>query len=127
MPHQYPLRLIDRVDKYVPKELLRATLDIKQLDWLNTKIVPYSVLLEGMAQAAVIFIQLETRPLKENEVPVLGAIKSEILSKSLPSKGKVSYDVKPLRILETQAVLEGIIKVDNQLILKGTLTVGVQS
>ncbi|MCK6259459.1 FabA-like domain protein [Fictibacillus sp. KIGAM418] len=125
LPHEYPLRLVDKVELYRKGEILVSKFDTNRLNWLpNQTPIPESILMEGMAQSAVIFTQLETRPLQKDEFPVLGAINATILSRVEPGQ-LITYKIKPLRLLQDQAVIEGSILVHQQTVLRGTLTVGI--
>ncbi|SDN48084.1 3-hydroxymyristoyl/3-hydroxydecanoyl-(acyl carrier protein) dehydratase [Fictibacillus solisalsi] len=125
LPHEYPLRLVDKVELYKPGEELVSKYDTRHLKWLSIKTpIPETILMEGMAQSAVIFTQLETRPLQNDEFPVLGAINATMLSQVEPGQ-LITYNIKPLRLLQDQALIEGSIWVDQRRILKGTLTVGI--
>ena len=127
LPHQLPFRLVEKVDTYQPSKLLRTTLNTQKLYWLDNKEeVPYSIMLEGVAQTAVIFIQLETKPLQKNEFPVLGSVKSDYIQKAPLYGGMLSFEVKPLRIHDKQAILEGKVTSNNIIIMGCILTVGVQ-
>lgn len=125
LPHEYPLRLVDKVELYKPGEELVSNYDTRHLKWLSMKTpIPETILMEGMAQSAVIFTQLETRPLQKDEFPVLGAINATMLSQVEPGQ-LITYNIKPLRLLQDQALIEGSIWVGQRRILKGTLTVGI--
>jgi 3-hydroxymyristoyl/3-hydroxydecanoyl-(acyl carrier protein) dehydratase len=125
LPHEYPLRLVDMVELYIPGEMLVSKYDSSHLEWLpNQAYIPDSILIEGLAQSAIIFTQLEVRPLQKDEFPVLGAINASLIS-SVEQGKLITYQIRPLRLLKDQAVIEGEVKISDRTILKAQLTVGI--
>lgn len=126
LPHQPPFRFIDHVTRYVPDCLLEAMFSpfsIKEKFGIRS-CLPETILIEGLAQAAVLFMQLETRPLKEDETPLLGSLNVAIHG-SFRWEDQFLYRVESIRILEKQAVLKGKVFVAEKVVVSGLLSVAV--
>lgn len=104
LPHQYPLRLVDRVLRYDPGNRLIAAFSAAPLAPYFTPrtTIPQTILLEGLAQAAVILVQLETASLKKGEIPLLGRVHAEIVGEAKWEE-RIRYEVRPERMLSRQA------------------------
>ncbi|MFS1514246.1 3-hydroxyacyl-ACP dehydratase FabZ family protein [Chengkuizengella sp. SCS-71B] len=126
LPQKWPFRFIDHITAYKQKEYIRGTYYISQTTSIikdHTQTFPASFITEGLAQLAVIFITLETKPLRENEVPLLGSIKMESFQDLPWHLEKVKYEISPIKIFDSQAVLYGVASVENKVICKGELSV----
>ncbi|MFD7524205.1 3-hydroxyacyl-ACP dehydratase FabZ family protein [Paenibacillus chitinolyticus] len=110
LPHQEPLRLISAVTDYEAGKLLQASYSPSRFqDFCKEPLIPPSLLIEGLAQAAVLFVQMETRPLREGEFPLLGGLKAHV-AVPVSWEETLHYTVRAVRILSTQAVVEGEVK-----------------
>jgi 3-hydroxymyristoyl/3-hydroxydecanoyl-(acyl carrier protein) dehydratase len=126
LPHQPPFRFVDNVIRYEPKRLLQAKFSPHCLEvpFGVFKEIPETILIEGLAQAAVLLTQLETEPLKEGDIPLLGSVNVTLLKKVQWGETLI-YTVEPIRILEKQAVLKGRITVGEESTVVATLSVAV--
>ncbi|MFD2673329.1 FabA-like domain protein [Marinicrinis sediminis] len=111
LPQQDPFRLIDRIVSYEPGQRLRAEMDLSRLysDFGQQAIVPLHVLVESLAQTAVIYVQLETNPLEDHEVPLLGKVEAKAI-KDVAWTQSVQLEITPVRILAKQAMLTGRVR-----------------
>ncbi|PEM43186.1 3-hydroxyacyl-ACP dehydratase FabZ family protein [Bacillus toyonensis] len=127
LPHQKPFRFIDDIISYKPNHSLKAMYCPSSIEKkIKTRDVPVTILIEGLAQTAILYTQLETEPLKENDVPMLGSVEYEIF-KSFEWGRSVTYVVMPIRLLKNQAIIKGEITVDNVLCATANLSVAVSS
>ncbi|TYS60656.1 FabA-like domain protein [Bacillus infantis] len=129
LPHQPPFRFVDNVTEYIPTKELCAT--FKPIDCKSTfgdsDEVPFTILGEGLAQAAVIFTQMESEPLTESDVPMLGNMEASYFGRVL-WEDKITYKIKPYRILGRQAILYGKLFGSNgELVLSAKLSVAVRN
>jgi 3-hydroxyacyl-[acyl-carrier-protein] dehydratase len=107
LPHAEPFRLVDEVLMYVPKEKLLAKFCCSRVYAIcSGASVPDAVLIEGLAQTAVLFMQLETRPLAKDEIPLMGALRYGRVQ-PVQWNESVVYETFPLRLGEHQALIEG--------------------
>jgi len=119
LPHQFPIRLVDTIVHYEEKVMLVGQVNpFEHRRWYgDLEWIPPVFLIEGMAQTASIYIQLETEPLDEWEIPVLGSVRSTGHLRTDWS-GLLYWKVVPLRIAQRNAVMEGwaLDEEENQLI-----------
>ncbi len=109
LPHQYPFRLVDAITRYVKGEGIHARFHQLPLYPYFGKgaTMPSSLLIEGLAQVAVLFTQLETRPLQPHEVPLLGKIEADVAGKAVWDQ-PLAYELSPIRMFCKQAILYGV-------------------
>jgi 3-hydroxymyristoyl/3-hydroxydecanoyl-(acyl carrier protein) dehydratase len=126
LPHQPPFRFVDNVIRYEPGRFLQAKFSPPSLEvpFGISKEIPETILIEGLAQVAVLLTQLETEPLKEGDIPLLGSVNVTLIKKVQWGETLI-YTVEPIRILEKQAVLKGRITVGKELTVVATLSVAV--
>jgi len=108
LPQKQPFAFIDRIMHYEPKQYLKA--EFVNPDFMGEgdrrKELPITILVEGMAQAAVLLTQLETSPLQDSEIPLLGKLEVTVF-KEFKRGGRLYYSVKPIKMLSKQAVIAG--------------------
>ncbi|GAA4726598.1 3-hydroxyacyl-ACP dehydratase FabZ family protein [Brevibacillus fulvus] len=108
LPQQYPFRFVDEVTRYVPGSLLEAKFlpaPLRQC-YGNGRYFPETCMLEGLAQATVILTQLETEPLKQKELPLLGSIEASLI-RPADWDEQLTYVIKPVRIAQKRAIFDG--------------------
>lgn len=110
LPQQEPFRFVDGISRYQPQESLEAFFRPGPLrDKLGRpSYVPDTCLIEGLAQATVIFTQLETEPVRPGELPLLGSIDAKLI-RSVSWNERLTYQVRPIRMLKRRAILEGMV------------------
>ncbi|MCF2945184.1 hotdog family protein [Paenibacillus tarimensis] len=130
LPHEPPFRFVTQVTRYQSGECLYAS---HEFTWSESErmgggeAVPEVCLLEGLAQTAVLFTQLETSPLEKWEFPLLGHVHAAVQGEAGWGT-PVNYEVKMIRILAKRAVLSGSVYTsDGRTCLEATLTVAVAS
>ncbi|WP_068776339.1 3-hydroxyacyl-ACP dehydratase FabZ family protein [Paenibacillus sp. FJAT-26967] len=127
LPHQYPLRLIDEVRDYSPGEFLTASFSPAKLrPYCGDKDeIPPAILIEGLAQTCVIMTQLETEPLADGEMPLLGAVKARIACPVYWDQ-LLLYKVNPVRIWAKKAIFSGVLySPDGKIAVTADLSVAV--
>lgn len=126
LPHQPPFRFIDQIIEYSPTKYLVSSLhpeNIKKIVKGNNHIPP-SIFIEGLAQTAVLFTQLETKPLHKKEVPLLGSI-SFTQYNSINWNDIIYFKVKIIRIISKQAVIGGEVYTDTNRIARTSLSLAI--
>jgi 3-hydroxyacyl-[acyl-carrier-protein] dehydratase len=108
LPQQPPFRFLDSIIRYTPGHLLQALFDPSKLQHQHPDVneVPISILIEGLAQTAVIFVQLEIRPLSPDEIPLLGNVKSDI-NKGLTWENNAIFEITPVRFTSKHFIVNG--------------------
>ncbi|MBO8162729.1 MAG: hypothetical protein H0Z34_03290 [Brevibacillus sp.] len=110
LPQQAPFRFVDEVTCYRQGQLLEATFTAAPIrdNFGHPPFFPETCLMEGLAQATVIFTQLETEPLREGELPLLGSIETRIARTVLWNE-QLTYQIRPIRMMKRRAILEGAV------------------
>lgn len=126
LPQKPPFRFVDKVISYEPTQSLSSIFNasLKKDMVSNSRFIPPSILIEGLAQTAVLFTQLETNPLQPGEVPLLGSVRSNIMQ-SVSWDGMIQFIVKPLRLMTKSAVIEGKVYSDNVLVATMSIAIGI--
>lgn len=130
LPHQMPLRMIDKITDYARGSKIEAQFDPSTFNTIfgNAATIPETCLLEGLAQTAIIFTQMETKPLEEDEFPMLGSIQA-VVYRPLVWTECITYQIHPVRFLKKQAMLEGLLFGDDKSVAaaSASITVAVSS
>ncbi|MDM5335853.1 FabA-like domain protein [Fictibacillus enclensis] len=126
LPHQFPFRFISSVTKYVPTQLLIAHYNFtdQEKHFGKSEYVPSSILIEGLAQTAVIFTQLETKPLTDEEFPLLGSVKAKFYE-AVRWTEDITYIIDPIRIFAKQALLTAVLYSGGRKKVSVTLSVAI--
>ncbi|MBU5265964.1 MULTISPECIES: 3-hydroxyacyl-ACP dehydratase FabZ family protein [Virgibacillus] len=122
LPQKSPFRFIDEVIDYKQGKYMMAKLYSESLPQEITKAAEFfspSFITEALAQLGIIFIQFETEPLKENELPVLGSIKMEKFNSVILKVSCIDLLIKKVKVYSNHALLEGIATVKGQVICNG--------
>lgn len=126
LPHQPPFRFVDKITEYIPSNSLAAKFSPSNIPFFNLRQVPLSILVESVAQSAILLTQLETSPLSDDEIPLLGSIDIQLHSESLDANEVFLVKVNIVKLLSKQAVLSGEIMNDShQKILSANISVAV--
>ncbi|WP_335690062.1 FabA-like domain protein [Cytobacillus firmus] len=126
LPHQSPFRFVDKITEYVPRNSLAAKFSPSNIPFFNLRQVPLSVLVESVAQSAILLTQLETSPLSDDEIPLLGSIDIQLHSESLDDNEVFLIKVNIVKLLSKQAVLSGeVLNGNHQKILSANISVAV--
>lgn len=127
LPHQFPFRFISNIIQYIPQRVLKTEFTpSSMLPFVRFEYVPETVLIEGIAQTAVLLTQLETKPLVDGEVPLLGSVKMEAFNQALWGK-TILFEVEPVRTVGQKAVLKGKALVESGTLIIATVSVAVTS
>lgn len=126
LPHQPPFRFVDHVTDYAAGKELKASFYPEPLREVlgDQQHPPASVLIEGLAQTAVIFVQLETDPLQPHEIPLLGKVEASIDGR-VDWNAVISYEITPIRLGRSQAALHGEVWANGERAICATLYVAI--
>ncbi|CAG9623403.1 hotdog family protein [Sutcliffiella rhizosphaerae] len=89
----------------------------------GTGTFPNSFLIEALAQLSVVLVQLESKPLEDEEIPLLGSINFSFKDCIKYKDESIRLVVKPLKITNTKSIIEGYALVKGKLVCKGHLGV----
>jgi 3-hydroxyacyl-[acyl-carrier-protein] dehydratase len=126
--HRHPMIYIDRVVDYEPGVFLNSVLSVSgALDCLaghfpERAIFPASHLMQAFAQSGIILLQLSTTPLADDEITLVGSVKSRFTKIVVPGD-QVIFEVRADRFMSNTFFLSSTARVDERPVamFKGTL------
>ncbi|MGP4016047.1 3-hydroxyacyl-ACP dehydratase FabZ family protein [Saccharopolyspora sp. 5N708] len=101
--HRHPMIYIDRVTNYEPGSHLQSVLSVSaNLDSIaghfpERAIFPGSHLMQAFAQSGIVFYQLSTQPLTDDEITLIGSVKSRFTGIVVPGD-RVLFDLRQDRL-----------------------------
>ncbi|WP_127531411.1 hotdog family protein [Paenibacillus kobensis] len=126
LPQQPPFRFVDRIIEYVPHRYMISRFDSQPLQKLfgGLSEIPFTILIEALAQTSVLFIDMEVGRLSEGELPLLGKIECQMLA--ISNWTSFLCHVSPIRVLAKRAMLRGeVFDESGRLIVSVELAVAV--
>ncbi|MGW2352516.1 3-hydroxyacyl-ACP dehydratase FabZ family protein [Actinacidiphila glaucinigra] len=126
--HRHPMLYLDRVLDYEPGDYLQSSLSVSgTMDALaghfpERAVFPASHLTQAFAQSGIILYQLSTTRLSEDEITLIGSVKSRFTRIVVPGD-RVIFDVKSDRLSGNTFFFSCKATVDDKLVaaFKGTL------
>ncbi|QKG83260.1 3-hydroxyacyl-ACP dehydratase FabZ [Kroppenstedtia pulmonis] len=132
LPHSYPFLLVDVVEEVEPGTRIVCRKNITGNEWMfpghfsQRAIYPGVLLIEGMAQAAVLMFRSDNSfDVGENATFMLAACKSRFLQPVVPGD-QVCYEVNVIKMISTGGVVTALAKVSGDVVAKADLTFSVK-
>lgn len=135
LPQKFPFMMVDRV---IALEKGRSVTAIKNVTgneihlmghFPNMAIFPGALILEGMAQAAIILFRKSYEGEHSLDDPNLlfffGAANGRFLKTVVPGD-QLRYEVEITKAYSTGGMVKGVATVDGQIVAKGEMTFGVK-
>ena len=130
IPQRFPFLMIDRVIESVPGERVVAIKNLTGNEWFyqghfpGKAVTPGAMMLEAMAQTAIVFFHFQAK-VKRDVTFLLGTAKLRFLQPVLPGS-RLTIQVTPLKMTSTAGIVLGSIYVDNKLVAKGEIGLGMK-
>jgi len=128
LPQRFPFLMLDRITEYEAEKKIVGIKNVTgneiffQGHFPEEAIMPGALILEAMAQTALIYFKLIQRDLKPNKSPILFAgIKAKFLKPVVPGD-ILKIEMIPVKIISTGGIMEGVVKVDDIIVTKAELT-----
>jgi len=127
--HRHPMIYLDRVTDYEPGVFLQSVVSVSgALDFLaghfpERAIYPASNLMQAFAQSGIILLQLSTTPLADDEITLVGSMKSRFTKIVVPGD-RVIFRVRADRFAGNVFFCSATATVDGRPVatFRGTLT-----
>lgn len=128
LPQRFPFLMLDRIAEFHAKKRIVGIKNITgnevffQGHFPGEAIMPGALILEAMAQIALIYFKLIQGDSKPDRSPILFAgIKARFIKPVVPGD-ILNIEMAPIKIISTGGIMEGIAKVDDTIVAKAELT-----
>lgn len=123
LPQKPPFRFVDQIHHYIPGHSLTASVELNSLrrQMRDLAMLPAVCVVEGLAQTAVLLVQLETGPLLEGEIPILGSLSVDQI-KPIAWQEQLIYEVELIRLMTMQARVRIFARNTKEVLVKGELS-----
>ncbi len=131
LPQRYPFLLIDKVIDFKKDEKLVAIKNISYNEpffmghFPNKPVMPGVLLIEAMAQAGVLFLNLnnteDVDSVKESDIYFLCAVKARFFKPAVPGD-QVRFEVVPVKLTSNSGIVKVSARVGDKEIAKSELT-----
>ena len=128
IPQRFPFLMVDRILEYEPDQRIVGIKNITgnevffQGHFPEEAIMPGALILEAMAQTALIYFRLSQTDIKPTQSPILFAgIKARFLRPVVPGD-VLKIEMAPVKIVSTGGIMEGVARVGDALVTKAELT-----
>ncbi len=127
LPHRYPILMLDRITDYRVGEYIEAikcvTGNSPELvgHFPDRAILPATFIIQALAQLAIVFTQLSRGPLRQDEMTVVSTTKFKFLRPVFPGD-TLQLRLSPRRLDDAVGIFEGIARVENKSVVRGSLT-----
>jgi len=131
LPQSYPFLFVDRVLELEPGKRILCLKNVSggepyfQGHFPNFAIMPGALILEGLAQSAILLFQksgdIEE---KEDTVFVVAGVKARLVRPVLPGD-TLLYEITVEKAISTGAIVNVIARVGDEVAVKGSLTFGM--
>jgi 3-hydroxyacyl-[acyl-carrier-protein] dehydratase len=127
LPHRYPFLLVDRIIEF---EVDKRIVGIKNVSFNDPYLshpaaggapaLPPTILTEGIAQVGAIMIL--AKPENRQRVPLLTGIQRVRYRRAAQSGDVVVFEAVVVRLRRRMGVFKGFARVDNKIVVEGTMT-----
>lgn len=128
LPQRYPFLMVDRVTEYVPGEKIVAVKNVTgnepyfQGHFPEEAIMPGALILEGMAQTAILFFRLSQPDSQDQGKRYLfGEVKAKFISPVVPGD-TLKFEVIPIKLISIGAIVKAVATVGTKIVTKAELS-----
>lgn len=131
LPQRFPFLLIDRVIEFLPQKKVTATKNVSineaffEGHFPDQPVVPGVLIIEAMAQAAIILFYRENAPERKSPRYYLGSVKAKFLSPVFPGD-QLLIEVEPVKIISGAAIVSAVASVAAKEVAKAELSFSVK-
>ena len=128
LPQRFPFLMVDRIAEFQAKKNIVGIKNITgnevffQGHFPGEAIMPGALILEAMAQIALMYFKLTQGNSKPDRSPILFAgIKARFIKPVVPGD-ILNIEMVPIKIVSVGGIMEGVAKVDNKVVARAELT-----
>lgn len=132
LPQNYPFVLVDVIEEWERDTRIVCRKNVTGNEWMfpghfpNRAIYPGVLLIEGMAQSAILLFRLgDRRQDDEDAAFMIAGVKARFLKPVVPGD-QIRYECTVIKMVRTGGVVEATAYVDGEIVAKADLTFAVQ-
>lgn len=132
LPQSYPFIMVDVVEELEPGKRIICRKNVTGNEWMfpghfpEKAIFPGVLLIEGMAQAAILLVRADTsQSVAEEATYMLASVKTRFLKPVVPGD-QLRYVCEVVRLARMGGVVDAEVFVDGEVVAKADLTFAVQ-
>ena len=128
LPQRFPFLMLDRITEYEAEKRIVGIKNITgneiffQGHFPEEAIMPGALILEAMAQTALIYFKLiQTDSRSKKSLILFAGIKARFIKPVVPGD-ILEIEMIPVKIISTGGIMEGVVRVDDTMVTKAELT-----
>lgn len=132
LPQSYPFIMVDVVEELEPGKRIICLKNVTGNEWMfpghfpNKAIFPGVLLIEGLAQSAILMLRADSSlAIAQNATFLLAGVKVRFLQQVVPGD-QIRYVCEAIKVISTGGVVEATASVNGQIVAKADLTFAVQ-
>lgn len=132
LPQSYPFIMVDVVEELEPGKRIICRKNVTGNEWMfpghfpEKAIFPGVLLIEGMAQAAILLVRADSsQSVAEEATYMLASVKTRFLKPVVPGD-QLRYVCEVVRLARMGGVVDAEVFVDGEVVAKADLTFAVQ-
>ncbi|UFJ42568.1 3-hydroxyacyl-ACP dehydratase FabZ [Brevibacillus humidisoli] len=132
LPQSYPFVLVDVIEEWEADSRIVCRKNVTGNEWMfpghfpERAIYPGVLLIEGMAQSAILLFRLdESKSDSDRSAFMIAGVKARFLRPVVPGD-QIRYECTVIKMVSTGGVVEATAQVDGEIVAKADLTFAVQ-
>ena len=128
LPQRFPLLMLDKIIEFEQDKKIVSQKNISGNDiffqghFPEKAVMPGALILEAMAQTAIIFFKLSQNNSQEKQSPYLfGGLKAKFIKPIVPGD-VLTIEMTPVKIISTGGIMEGKVRVNHTIVTKAELS-----
>ena len=132
LPQAYPFIMVDVVEELEPGKRIVCRKNVTGNEWMFTghfpenAIFPGVLLIEGMAQAAILLVRADEGMKSSEATYMLAGVKTRFMKPVVPGD-QIRYVCEAVKFASMGGIVDAEVSVDGEMVAKSQLTFSIQS
>lgn len=132
LPQAYPFLMVDVVEELEPGKRIVCRKNVTGNEWMFTghfpenAIFPGVLLIEGMAQAAILLVRADESMQSSAATYMLAGVKTRFIKPVVPGD-QIRYVCEAVKFASMGGIVDAEVSVDGEVVAKSQLTFSMQS
>lgn len=132
LPQAYPFIMVDVVEELEPGKRIVCRKNVTGNEWMFTghfpenAIFPGVLLIEGMAQAAILLVRADESMQSSAATYMLAGVKTRFIKPVVPGD-QIRYVCEAVKFASMGGIVDAEVSVDGEVVAKSQLTFSIQS